>query len=58
MEIVPLKQLEVVLLFVNLMELISLNLNANSAVQLHNGSVGEILISVSLVTKNSAMEIM
>ena len=58
MEIVLLKLLEVVLPYANLMELISLSLNANSAVQLLNGSVGEILISVKNVTKNSAMEIM
>lgn len=39
------------------MELILLILNANFVVQLLNGFVGVILISVSHVTKNNVMEI-
>jgi hypothetical protein len=40
------------------MALIILNLSASSAVQLHNGSVGETLISASHVTRDKLMEIM
>jgi hypothetical protein len=40
------------------MELILLNLSVNFAVHLHNGSVGEQLIFVSLVIRSNALEIM
>lgn len=40
------------------MALIILNLSASSVVQLHSGSVGETLISASLVTRDKLMEIM
>lgn len=39
------------------MEQTSLNSNANSVVQLHNGFVGVILISVKLATKSNAVVI-
>lgn len=40
------------------MEKISFSLNVNFVVQLLNGSVGEILIFVNLVTRDNVMEIM
>lgn len=45
-------------LIVQNMEWNLLNLNANSVATLLNGSVGEILTSVSLVIKDKMMEIM
>lgn len=47
-----------VLKIVKLTVWISLNINVNSAVQLHNGFAGEILISVNHVIRSSAVVIM